>query len=173
MTAAPAARAAGRDPRRSADSSAIGVTARNQASNAGSSHTSDRYAARAASAISSIVARPSAVAAATAASRSAVEASRTELAISSSSRSATAGSANFAASTSPCSVSLSRPSMEPGACARIARWVGPPPRPIDPPRPWKSVSSTPWRRAAATRRSWAVYSSHPAATYPDSLFESE
>ena len=45
--------------------------------------------------------------------------------------------------TSPCSVSFSRPSTEPGAWPRIARFVGPPPRPSAPPRPWNSVSSTP------------------------------
>ena len=45
--------------------------------------------------------------------------------------------------TSPCSVSFSRPETEPGACPRIARFVGPPPRPMAPPRPWNSVSSMP------------------------------
>ena len=45
--------------------------------------------------------------------------------------------------TSPCSVSLSRPSTDPGAPPTIARLAGPPPRPIAPPRPWNSVSSTP------------------------------
>ena len=56
--------------------------------------------------------------------------------------------------TSPCSVSLRRPSTEPGAWPRIARLVGPPPRPIAPPRPWNSVSSTP--RGAGHRRERAL-----------------
>ena len=43
--------------------------------------------------------------------------------------------------TSPCSVNLRCPSTEPGAWARIARFAGPPPRPIAPPRPWNSVSA--------------------------------
>ena len=47
---------------------------------------------------------------------------------------------------SPCSVSLSRPSTACGGCARIAAYVGPPPRPALPPRPWKIVSSTPRSR---------------------------
>ena len=54
--------------------------------------------------------------------------------------------------TSPCSVSLSRPSTEPGAWPRIARLVGPPPRPMAPPRPWNSVSSTPRRRGDRDER---------------------
>ena len=45
--------------------------------------------------------------------------------------------------TSPCSVSLISPSSVPHGCARIASWVGPPPRPIVPPRPWKRRSRTP------------------------------
>ena len=53
--------------------------------------------------------------------------------------------------TSPCSVTLISPSRVPHGCARIASWVGPPPRPTVPPRPWKSRSRTPWR--AATSRS--------------------
>jgi len=42
----------------------------------------------------------------------------------------------------------------PGAWARMARLVGPPPRPIAPPRPWNSVNSTPLRRATSARRDW-------------------
>ena len=45
--------------------------------------------------------------------------------------------------TSPCSVSLMRPLTLPGGWARIARRVFPPPRPMAPPRPWKSSSDTP------------------------------
>ncbi len=47
---------------------------------------------------------------------------------------------------SPCSVSFSRPGGWPGAWPRIAAWVGPPPRPALPPRPWKIVSSIPASR---------------------------
>ena len=44
---------------------------------------------------------------------------------------------------SPCSVSLRRPGGCPAGWARMAAWVGPPPRPALPPRPWKIVSSIP------------------------------
>ena len=40
---------------------------------------------------------------------------------------------------SPCSVSFRRPGGSPCGCARIASYVGPPPRPALPPRPWKTV----------------------------------
>jgi hypothetical protein len=40
--------------------------------------------------------------------------------------------------TSPCSVTLMAPSRVPNGWARIASWVGPPPRPMVPPRPWKA-----------------------------------
>ena len=51
--------------------------------------------------------------------------------------------------TSPCSVTLNRPSTEPGAWASTARPAGPPPRPSAPPRPWKRVSRTSRRAAQA------------------------
>ena len=54
--------------------------------------------------------------------------------------------------TSPCSVSLSRASTEPGAWPRIARFVGPPPRPSAPPRPWKRVSVDAARRGRLDQR---------------------
>ena len=47
---------------------------------------------------------------------------------------------------SPCSVSLRRPGGWPAGWARIAACVGPPPRPVLPPRPWKIVSSIPRSR---------------------------
>ena len=50
------------------------------------------------------------------------------------------GRPNFAWIISPCSVTRSVPSIEPGGCDRIARYVGPPPRPTLPPRPWNSVT---------------------------------
>ena len=64
---------------------------------------------------------------------------------------ASAGSAYLSEMTSPCSVTLISPSRVPHGWARIASWVGPPPRPTVPPRPWKSRSRTPCR--AATSRS--------------------
>ena len=45
--------------------------------------------------------------------------------------------------TSPCSVIRIRPRSEPRGWARIARCVRPPPRDGEPPRPWKSSSSSP------------------------------
>src|SRR5213083_1473773 len=64
--------------------------------------------------------------------------------------------------TSPCSVSFSRPPTDPPASARIARLAGPPPRPIAPPRPWNSVSSTPRSRATPVSAAWARCSSQLA-----------
>ncbi len=43
----------------------------------------------------------------------------------------------FQLSTSPCSVMRSSPVKLSIGCAKMARWVGPPPRPTVPPRPWK------------------------------------
>jgi len=49
----------------------------------------------------------------------------------------------FDASTSPCSVILIRPWILRPGCARIASYVGPPPRPTEPPRPWKIRTAIP------------------------------
>ena len=38
----------------------------------------------------------------------------------------------------------------------MARWVGPPPRPTVPPRPWKSRSFTPHSRATSCSARWAL-----------------
>jgi hypothetical protein len=65
------------------------------------------------------------------------------LAASSSSRCAISATAYFAVSTSPCSVIFSRPLTVPGGSAWIAPFVGPPPRPIAPPRPWKKTQLAP------------------------------
>ena len=56
-------------------------------------------------------------------------------------RCASPGSPYLNAIVSPCSVTFSRPGGSPCGCARIAAYVGPPPRPALPPRPWKTVSS--------------------------------
>ena len=68
-------------------------------------------------------------------------ATSTAPATSSNSRIAISGMEYRAEITSPCSVSLIRPWIVPGGWARIASLVGPPPRPIEPPRPWKKA---PW-----------------------------
>ncbi len=75
--------------------------------------------------------------------------------------------------TSPCSVTLNRPSTEPGAWASTARPAGPPPRPSAPPRPWKRVSVTSRSAAHRTSRSWASNNRSVALTGPSSLAESE
>jgi hypothetical protein len=77
------------------------------------------------------------------------------LVVSSSSRWAISATAYLAASTSPCSVIFSRPPTVPGGSARIATFVGPPPRPSDPPRPWKKTHEASWRRRTAAVRSCA------------------
>ena len=46
-------------------------------------------------------------------------------------------------------------STEPGGWARIARPAGPPPRPIEVPRPWKIRSRTPAFRQTRAIWSWA------------------
>ncbi len=61
----------------------------------------------------------------------------------------------------------------PGGCDWIARYVGPPPRPMLPPRPWKSVRRTPACSQAATTSSCARYSAQSALRRPASLAESE
>src|SRR6202142_1314999 len=57
--------------------------------------------------------------------------------------------------TSPCSVTLKRPSTDPGAWLSTARFAGPPPRPSAPPRPWNSVKVMPCRFAQAALAAWA------------------
>ena len=72
-----------------------------------------------------------------------------------------------AAMTSPCSVSFRRPSSDPGGWPRIARFMGPPPRPMAPPRPWKSVSSSRARRATVDQRGLGrVAASRPPRAVP-------
>ena len=75
--------------------------------------------------------------------------------------------------TSPCSVTLNRPSTEPGACASTARPAGPPPRPSAPPRPWNSVSAMSCAAAQAASAACASNSRSVALTGPSSLAESE
>ena len=88
-------------------------------------------------------------------------------------RCAMAGSPNLACTISPCSVMRRLPCTLPGGWLWIARCIGPPPRPMEPPRPWNSVSRTPCALHTATISSWQVYSAQAAARRPASLPESE
>ena len=162
----------GREPSPRPAIRSIGVAARKKAAKPGCS-TSARYAVREIAASSVIVEVPPAAAPATSRSCSGVEASSAAAVTCSRWRWAIVRSAKCAATTSPCSVNLSRPSTDPGAWARIARLAGPPPRPMAPPRPWNSVSVMPCRRAVATSASCARYSSQFAARNPLSFDESE
>ena len=82
------------------------------------------------------------------------------------------GSAYLSEITSPCSVTLISPSSVPQGWARIASWVGPPPRPTVPPRPWNSRSRTPCRCATSRSLRWARWISHWLVAMPASLLES-
>ena len=57
--------------------------------------------------------------------------------------------------------------------ARIASWVGPPPRPTVPPRPWKRRSRTPCRWATSRSSRWARWISHWEVVMPPNFEESE
>ena len=94
--------------------------------------------------MTALVARELAPGSVGAASSAATRARR--CAVSSSSRWAISATEYLAASTSPCSVIFSRPATVPGGWARIATFVGPPPRPSAPPRPWKKTQRTPCAR---------------------------
>ena len=74
---------------------------------------------------------------------------------------------------SPCSVMRRRAAPWGGGCARIARCVGPPPRPVLPPRPWKTVSPTSFAAATSPSPTSASWIAHWAARKPPSLAESE
>ena len=80
--------------------------------------------------------------------------------------SASTGSEYFQLSTSPCSVMRISPEKSPTGCARIARCVGPPPRPTVPPRPWKSRSFTPHSRATACSARCALCKFPRAGQHP-------
>ena len=88
-------------------------------------------------------------------------------------RAAITGSPYRAKMTSPCSVSLNRPSTEPGGWASRARLAGPPPRPSAPPRPWNSVSTMSCRFAQSVMRRCAASRVSVAETGPTSFDESE
>ncbi len=165
----PPGRRAGRLPTLSTASSRSGVQVRKYGTKSGRSRTMERYEEQARSAISSMRSRQ-----AWGGSGGGVsDASSTAVVYSSRLRTARPGSPNFAWIISPCSVTRRRPATLPGGCARMAWWVGPPPRPTVPPRPWKSVTFTPWRSHAATMSSWPRYSAQAAASRPASLAESE
>lgn len=82
-------------------------------------------------------------------------------------------SPNECSITSPCTVTRSEPWMVSGGWERMAKWVGPPPLPTVPPRPWNMVSFTPNFWATFTRSSWDLYICHAAERRPASLPESE
>ncbi len=75
--------------------------------------------------------------------------------------------------TSPCSVTLTSPSTVPDGSAMIASYVGPPPRPTEPPLPWKKRSRTPCRRATSRARRCAFWICHCEVAMPPDLLESE
>mmetsp|Transcript_2993 Transcript_2993/g.10136 ORF Transcript_2993/g.10136 Transcript_2993/m.10136 type:complete len:255 (-) Transcript_2993:333-1097(-) len=80
---------------------------------------------------------------------------------------------NLAWTISPCSVTRRRPSTDPGGCDWMARYMGPPPRPTDPPRPWKRVSATPNSLHTFTISCCDLKSAQLAARRPASFPESE
>ena len=82
-------------------------------------------------------------------------------------------SAYRANTTSPCSVTLRRPSTLPGGWAVTALCSGPPPRPNEPPRPWNIVRVTSFARAQATIAACALARVRVAAAGPTSFAESE
>ena len=86
---------------------------------------------------------------------------------------ARAGSAYLSEMTSPCSVILIWPSTDPHGSATSASYVGPPPRPTEPPRPWNKRSFTPCFIATSRRVRCARWISHCDVAIPASLFESE
>ena len=88
-------------------------------------------------------------------------------------RSARTSSEYFQLRTSPCSVMRSSPSKASMGWAKMARCVGPPPRPTVPPRPWKRRSLTPHSRATSCRARWARKISQVLVSMPPSLLESE
>ena len=163
-------RDAGRDPISRRVSSSSGVNVRRNRGRSGSSHTTDRYRAPAARETASIVSRAPSGASAI---RSGTAVRSVAATAASRFRRARPGRPYLNAIVSPCSVTLRRPSTACGGCARIAAYVGPPPRPALPPRPWKTVSSTPRSPASQASRSCARKISHCAVTTPPSLPESE
>ena len=82
-------------------------------------------------------------------------------------------SPNDCSMTSPWIVTRSLPLMVSGGWDRIARWVGPPPLPTVPPRPWNIVRRTPYCFATFTKSSCALNICQAADNRPASLPESE
>jgi hypothetical protein len=79
----------------------------------------------------------------------------------------------FSAIASPCSVNLISPVTVSRGSASIASLIGPPPREMDPPRPWNSRSAMSWSSVISASRRWFLYSDQLAARNPFSLLESE
>ena len=100
-------------------------------------------------------------------------ASREAASVSSTFSRARAGSEYLSLITSPCSVNLISPSIDPQGRATRASYVGPPPRPTEPPRPWNRRKRTPCFTATSRNLRCARWISHWLVAIPASLFESE
>ena len=79
----------------------------------------------------------------------------------------------MSAITSPCSVNFTSPSSTPLGWLRIDACVGPPPRPIVPPRPWKTRMGIPVSPETSLMARRALWISHWEVVMPPSLLESE
>ena len=130
----------GREPMFNCEISLMGVAARKKSVKPSVSYTNFRYAKKLNCDISLIAVSNSAQSAvsptsfATASMDAATSVSKLRKPIS--------GSAYFAPMTSPCSVKRILPVIQPAGCAKMASYDGPPPRPTEPPRPWKNDTST-------------------------------
>jgi hypothetical protein len=60
----------------------------------------------------------------------------------------------FSAMASPCSVNFTSPVTVSGGSASRASFIGPPPREIEPPRPWNSRIRTSKSSQMPARRRW-------------------
>mmetsp|Transcript_16328 Transcript_16328/g.48948 ORF Transcript_16328/g.48948 Transcript_16328/m.48948 type:complete len:226 (-) Transcript_16328:2068-2745(-) len=164
-----ALRLAGRDPMLRRPSSLTGVADWKYSMKRGSFRTTSLYASHDTFDISTMTSRHSGFGALVGAR----DASSTALVYRSRVRKAASSSPNCCSSTSPCTVTRMLPLMVLGGCDRMARWVGPPPRPTVPPRPWNRVSFTLNSLATLTRDSCTSYSPQAAAMRPASLPLSE
>ena len=86
---------------------------------------------------------------------------------------AMSGCPYLSAITSPCSVNFTSPSSTPLGWLRIEAWVGPPPLPMVPPRPWKTRMGMPVSSEISRIALRALWISHCDVVIPPSLLESE
>jgi hypothetical protein len=124
-------RRAGRLPMLIVASSGSGVAARKYGTKPGVSYTTLRYSAAASAARRSM----QWCQAGSGGASGATVASSVAVVYTSSVRTAMSTRPNFASIVSPCSVRRSEPVIARAGCDWIARYVGPPPRPMLPPRP--------------------------------------